>query len=144
MESGTFRYTFDTLRHVTNPHGIRVPSSVFLLSGGLHNESTQKVAGAPGVEADSDEELADADEEEASDSLSKLNVNEPGAGGEDDADMHKHHEGLLTYLGLKVRTRQSRETSCVSTAATCAICIQQLRSCKKAYGSKDSLQIALQ
>ncbi|KAL0753474.1 hypothetical protein Bca101_091142 [Brassica carinata] len=36
-------------RHVTNPHGIRVPSSVFLLSGGLHNESTQKVAGAPGV-----------------------------------------------------------------------------------------------
>ena len=30
-------------RHVTNPHGIRVPSSVFLLSGGLHNESTQKV-----------------------------------------------------------------------------------------------------
>ncbi|WZZ40757.1 hypothetical protein YC2023_037016 [Brassica napus] len=180
MESGTFRDTFDTLRHVTNPHGIRVPSSVFLLSGGLHNESTQKVAGAPGVaeelfearqsalamekgksderpmlytcrvcgkgyrsskaheqhckswrhvlrvsqgtasngdedvEADSDEELADADEEEASDSLSKLNVNEPGAGGEDDADMHKHH-GLLTYLGLKVK----RDFMCLYCSDLC-------------------------
>ncbi|CAF1701544.1 unnamed protein product [Brassica napus] len=169
MESGTFRDTFDTLRHVTNPHGIRVPSSVFLLSGGLHNESTQKVAGAPGVaeelfearqsalamekgksderpmlytcrvcgkgyrsskaheqhckswrhvlrvsqgtasngdedvEADSDEELADADEEEASDSLSKLNVNEPGA------------EGLLTYLGLKVK----RDFMCLYCSDLC-------------------------
>uniref|UniRef100_A0A0D3B754 C2H2-type domain-containing protein n=1 Tax=Brassica oleracea var. oleracea TaxID=109376 RepID=A0A0D3B754_BRAOL len=205
MESGALRDKCDTLRHVTNPHGIRVPSSVFLLSGGLHNESTQKVAGAPGVaeelfearqsalamekgksderpmlytcrvcgkgyrsskaheqhckswrhvlrvsqgtasngdedvEADSDEELADADEEEASDSLSKLNVNEPGAGGEDDADMHKHHgfffflsnkhhgffvpnveylkypEGLLTYLGLKVK----RDFMCLYCSDLC-------------------------
>ncbi|KAF3570126.1 hypothetical protein F2Q69_00059510 [Brassica cretica] len=100
-----------TARHVTNPHGIRVPSSVFLLSGGLHNESTQK------VETDSDEELADADEEEASDSLSKLNVNESGAGGEDDANMHKHHdpEGLLTYLGLKVK----RDFMCLYCSELC-------------------------
>ncbi|WZZ60494.1 hypothetical protein YC2023_060601 [Brassica napus] len=156
-------------RHVTNPHGIRVPSSVFLLSGGLHNESTQKVAGAPGVteelfearqsalamekgksdekpmlytcrvcgksyrsskaheqhckswrhvlrvsqgtasngdedvETDSDEELADADEEEASNSLSKLNVNESGA------------EGLLTYLGLKVK----RDFMCLYCSELC-------------------------
>lgn len=41
------------------------------------------------MEADSDEELADAEEEEASDSLSKWMCS--GAGGEDDADMHKHH-----------------------------------------------------
>ncbi|ESQ54047.1 hypothetical protein EUTSA_v10025366mg [Eutrema salsugineum] len=94
------------------------------------------------VEADSDDELA---AQEASDSLSKLNVNESGSAeedmDEDDADkyeldptcclmcdkkhnnletcmvhMHKHHgffipdveylkdpEGLLTYLGLKVK-----------------------------------------
>ncbi|KAG2270659.1 hypothetical protein Bca52824_065214 [Brassica carinata] len=41
----TLRYSrfFLSAGHVTNPHGIRVPSSVFLLSGGLHNESTQKV-----------------------------------------------------------------------------------------------------
>ncbi|KAG5380551.1 hypothetical protein IGI04_028393 [Brassica rapa subsp. trilocularis] len=36
-------------RPLTNPQAIRVPSSVFLLSGGLHNESTRKEAGAPGV-----------------------------------------------------------------------------------------------
>ncbi|XP_010447561.1 PREDICTED: cytoplasmic 60S subunit biogenesis factor REI1 homolog 1-like [Camelina sativa] len=95
------------------------------------------------VEVDSDEELAAADE--ASDSLSKLNVNNDSGSAEDmdddDADkyeldptsclmcdkkhktlescmvhMHKHHgffipdveflkdpEGLLTYLGLKVK-----------------------------------------
>ncbi|KAG2255585.1 hypothetical protein Bca52824_074879 [Brassica carinata] len=79
-------------------------------------------------EENSDEELADADEEEASDSLSKLNVNESGAGGEDDADMHKHHgffvpnveylkdpEGLLTYLGLKVK----RDFMCLYCSELC-------------------------
>ncbi|CAF2276966.1 unnamed protein product [Brassica napus] len=44
MEIGAF-----CARPVTNPQGIRVPSSVFLLSGGLHNESTRKEAEAPGV-----------------------------------------------------------------------------------------------
>ncbi|KAG2295820.1 hypothetical protein Bca52824_042489 [Brassica carinata] len=80
-------------------------------------------------EENSDEELADADEEEASDSLSKLNVNESGAGGEDDADMHKHHGQERLHVSLLQRH---------------VPCIQQLRSCKKAYGSKYSLQIALQ
>ncbi|KAL0786438.1 hypothetical protein Bca101_002684 [Brassica carinata] len=55
MENGAFRDTCDTLSPnfadtlQTLILSIRVPSSVFLLSGGLHSESTQKVAGAPGV-----------------------------------------------------------------------------------------------
>ncbi|KAF3545160.1 hypothetical protein DY000_02002613 [Brassica cretica] len=103
-------------------------------------ESAVKVTGVPRlvnsiaslgatVEADSDEELADAEEEEASDSLSKLNVNESGAGGEDDADMHKHHGFFVPnvdYLkdpeGFSLTSvLRSRETSCVSTAASCAM-----------------------
>ncbi|KAJ0251814.1 Cytoplasmic 60S subunit biogenesis factor REI1 1 [Hirschfeldia incana] len=101
------------------------------------------------VEADSDEDLADA-EEEASDSLSKLSVNESGAGDEDMYEldptcclmcdkkhktletcmvhMHKHHgffvpdveylkdpEGLLTYLGLKVK----RDFMCLYCSELC-------------------------
>ncbi|KAF8110846.1 hypothetical protein N665_0078s0040 [Sinapis alba] len=100
------------------------------------------------VEADSDEELAE-EEEEALDSLSKLNVNESGA-GEDKYEldptcclmcdkkhktlescmvhMHKHHgffvpdieylkdpEGLLTYLGLKVK----RDFMCLYCSELC-------------------------
>ncbi|CAH8328458.1 unnamed protein product [Eruca vesicaria subsp. sativa] len=104
------------------------------------------------VEADSDDELAE--EEQALDSLSKLNVNESG-GGEEDMDedkyeldptcclmcdkkhktlescmvhMHKHHgffvpdveyledpEGLLTYLGLKVK----RDFMCLYCSELC-------------------------
>ncbi|CAN6919000.1 unnamed protein product [Brassica oleracea] len=106
------------------------------------------------VEADSDEEMAADAEEEASEALSKLNVNESGAGEEDMDEnkyeldptsclmcdkkhktleicmvhMHKHHgffvpdveylkdpEGLLTYLGLKVK----RDYMCLYCSELC-------------------------